>query len=290
VTTLSINIGIEQLLISKLRPKTPIPKVSAVDINKARLNGLTVLPSIKARPLEDNQYELVEGLNTWRTAQYLCLDKVDVQVLDISDEIASEMISDDFAPNRKKRNSIFEARAIKALSKAEVISPTKVGSKLNIDRHVVSILMRILKLPQSIQSHIESGRLPLGKAKMLLTLKPAHQIDLTEKVINGHWSTRKIEAEIRSLKLGLPSISNNTQSITHCPAHNQPQDPEIIREQEHLSECVGSPIRIEHDAKTGQGQIVISYSNLDVFTGIAERLKTPPTPQSGISEWDNEVF
>jgi len=288
VTTLYITIGVEQLLISKLRPKTSIPKVSAVDINKARLNGLTVLPSIKARLLEDNQYELIEGLNTWRTAQYLCLDKVNVQVLDICDEIASEMISDDFAPNRKKRNPIVEARAIKALSQDEAISPTKVGSKLNIDRHVVSTLMRILKLPQSIQSHIESGRLPLGKAKMLLTLKPAHQIDLTEKAINEHWSTRKIEAEIRSLKHGLPS--NNTQPITPSSAQIQSQDPEIIREQEHLSECVGSPIRIEHNAKTGQGQIVISYSNLDVFTGIAERLKAPPTPQSGISEWDNEVF
>jgi len=292
VTTSFTHLGIEQLHISTLRPEGPIPRVSAIDINKAQINGLCVLPTIKIRLIKNDQYELIEGLITWRAAQYLRIDSIDAQILNIDDDLAREMISDDFAPCQKKRNPIHEARAIKELAQVESITPTRVGSRLNHDRYYVSILMRILKLPKSIQEHIESNRLPVGKAKMLLTLSSDLQYDMAEKAMDEHWSTRRMEEEIRTLKQAKPSATNNCHQQPKTITSNQhhEQDPEIKREQDRLEECVGSPIHIDHDAKTGHGKIVISYSNLDIFTGIAERLETAPTPQPGYSDWDDERF
>ena len=289
MTTFYTALSIELLHISNLRPEGLIPNASAIDVERARLYGLGILPSIKVRSLGDNQYELLHGLITWRAAQYLCIDSIDALILDIDDDLASVMIADDFAPYLKKRNPIHEARAIKDLSIAESISPTRIGHRLKIDRYTVSNLMRILKLPKNIQDHIESGCLKLGKAKMLLTLPPDLQYEMAEKAINEHWSTRQMEDEIRRLKNDYPStIANQAQPKAISHVHQTTtQDPEIKREQERLSECIGSPIFIDHDGKTGQGQIVISYSNLDVFTGIAERLEVTPGPRSNDFEWDD---
>ena len=289
MTTSYTSLSIELLHISHLRPEGHIPNASAIDVDMARLYGLGILPSIKVRSLGDNQYELLHGLITWRTAQYLRIDSVDALILDIDDDLAREMIADDFAPYLKKRNPIHEAQAIKNLSLAESLSPTRIGHRLKIDRYTVSNLMRILKLPKNIQDHIESGRLVLGKAKMLLTLSPDLQYDMAEKAINEHWSTRQMEDEIRRLKNGGPStIANQAQPKANSHAHQATtQDPEIKREQERLSECIGSPIFIDHNGMTGQGQIIISYSNLDVFTGIAERLEATPKLRSNDFEWDD---
>jgi len=289
MTTNYSQLNIEQLHISHLRPEGPIPMASAIDIDMARIYGLGILPSIKVRSISGNEYELLHGIITWRAAQYLRIDRIDAQILDIDNELARGMIADDFSPCLKKRNPIHEARALKDLSSAESLSPTRIGHRLNIDRFMVSNLMRILKLPKTIQDHIESGRLALGKAKMLLTLSPDLQYDMAEKAINEHWSTRQMEDEIRRLKHGSPlTVANQVQPISSAITHERtPQDPEIKREQDRLSDCVGSPIFIDHDAKTGHGQIVISYTDLNVFTGIAERLQTIPTPQSDDFGWDD---
>ena len=287
MTTKYSPLNIEQLRISLLRPKGPIPKESAIDIDMARIYGLGILPSIKVRPMDNNEYELLHGIITWRAAQYLLIDSIDAQILDVDDDLAREMIADDFSPSLKKRNPIHEARAIRELSLAESLSPTRIGHRLKIDRHMVSNLMRILKLPKNIQDYIESGRLPLGKAKMLLTLSPDLQYDMAEKAINEHWSTRQMEDEIRRLKNGSPATIVNQAQPKVISHERTSQDPEIKREQDRLSDCVGSPIHIDHDAKTGQGRIVINYSNLDVFSGIAERLQTAPTSQANDFEWDD---
>ena len=252
---------------------------SAIDIDMARIYGLGILPSIKVRSISGNEYELLHGIITWRAAQYLRIDRIDAQILDINDELARGMIADDFAPCLKKRNPIHEARALKDLSSAESLSPTRIGHRLNIDRFMVSNLMRILKLPKTIQDHIESGRLALGKAKMLLTLSPDLQYDMAEKAINEHWSTRQMEDEIRRLKNDDVSnqVNNKHGNAKIENANTNHQDPEIKREQERLSEIVGSPIHIEHDASTGEGKITIRYGNLDIFTGITDRLETTPT-------------
>jgi len=279
MTTNYSQLNIEQLHISHLRPEGPIPMASAIDIDMARIYGLGILPSIKVRSISGNEYELLHGIITWRAAQYLRIDRIDAQILDINDELARGMIADDFAPCLKKRNPIHEARALKDLSSAESLSPTRIGHRLNIDRFMVSNLMRILKLPKTIQDHIESGRLALGKAKMLLTLSPDLQYDMAEKAINEHWSTRQMEDEIRRLKHGSPlTVANQVQPISSAITHERtPQDPEIKREQDRLSEIVGSPIYIEHDASTGDGTITIRYGNLDIFTGITDRLEATPT-------------
>jgi len=289
MTTNYTRLDIEQLHISLLRPDGAIPTASAIDVDKARLYGLGILPSIKARPIDNHEYEILSGLTTWRVAQYLCIGSIDAQVLDINDDLAREMIADDFAPTLKRRNPVHEAQAIKDLSRVEAISPTRIGHRLEYDRHTVSILMRLLKLPRNILDQIESGGLPLGKAKMLLTLSPDLQYDLAEKAINEKWSTRRMEEEVRHLKKGGPAtiIKQSQPKAKARPQKSPEQDPEIKREQERLTDLVGSPIFIDHDTKTGHGQIVINYSNLDVFTGIAERLEATPTPRLSKSEWDD---
>lgn len=288
MTTHIIHVDIEEIRISPLRPSGPIPKASPIDTNKARLYGLGVLPSIKVRQIAAKDYELIQGLIAWRAAQALRIDSVDVQILDIDDDIAKEMIFDDFSPTFKKRNPIYEGRAIKELSEIEGITPTRVGNQHGLNRHDVSNLMRILKLSKNLQDKVESGELELGKVKMLLTLPTHQQEDLAVKIIDKKWTTRRVEDEIRILKGGQPKIKKTSLTLpSEIKAVDQTsQDPEIRKEQERLTDLVGSPIYIDHDMSTGHGKVIISYSNLDVFTGIAQRLENKPKPSNDDSDWN----
>ena len=278
MTTDITTLNIEQIHISPLKPVGPIPMPSAVDIDKARLYGIGVLPSIKVRAAGHGEYELIQGLAAWRAAQYLRIDSVDVQVLEIDDVMARDMVADDFAPSLKRRNPIHEGQTIKQLAIAESTTPTRIGAKLGISRYEVSNYIRILKLDKEVQCFIESGELDLGKAKMLLTLTHTQQLELAKRIIKERWTTRKVEDEIRAIKgdsvaqplTGGEQSRNNSNSHT---TESKQKDPAIKLEEDELTEALGSAVCIDHDNSTGEGRIIITYSNLDVYSGIAERLR-----------------
>ena len=252
---------------------------SAVEIDKARLYGLGVLPSIKVRAADHGEYELIQGLAAWRAAQYLRVDSVDAQILEIDDVMARDMVADDFAPSLKRRNPIHEGQTIKKLAIAESTTPTRIGAKLGISRYEVSNYIRILKLEKEVKCIIESGELDLGKAKMLLTLSHAQQLELAKRIIKERWTTRRVEDEIRAIKgdsvVTQPLTSgeqSRNNSKSHTPGSKQ-KDPAIKLEEDELTEALGSAVCIDHDSTTGEGTIIINYSNLDVYAGIAERLR-----------------
>ena len=268
MTTLK-PIPIENILLSPLRPPGSIPNPSAVDINNARLYGIEILPTIKTRQIGNGFYELIQGLLAWRAAQFLQVEFIEIQVLNIDDTLAREMIFADFKSHMIRQNPITEAKCIKEMATAQSTTPSAIGKLLHMDRFQVSTLLRLLQLSKDVQNLIQEGKLPVGKAKMLITLSKDQQTALAQQIIQENWSTRKVEERLRLIKKGTPKATGTDDY--------QKKDTEILNEEQRLTDIIGSPVQIDHDTQKGSGTITITYSNLDVYTGIAKRLEQSPT-------------
>lgn len=264
MTTSIQRLGIDQLELCPLRPTGPIPQPSPVDVRLAHEQGIDILPAVRAYPLQDERYALLQGILTWRAAQFLMIDEIDVMVLPKPDDSSCiKLVEDDFAHCRRKQNPMQESNALIELAEIIGATPHQVGKRLGMTRYTVSHLVRLQRLTRRVQLLILQGRLSLGKAKLLVTCNREQQYEMAMRILNGKWSTQRAEEEIRAIKQG---------NVAKKMPDGMEKDPETARLEARLQEALGAPVEIRHDQLKGEGELSIQYSNLEILEGILERI------------------
>ena len=134
------------------------------------------------------------------------------------------------------------------------------GRRLKIDRSTIANLMRLLELPEKVQTEIQKGQISMGHARALLPLPALDQERLARVVASKGLSVRATEALVRDR--GKPAKAR--------PA--PVKDADTARLERELSDRIGAPVAILQSG-SGGGKLSISYSNLDELEGILSHLK-----------------
>lgn len=218
-----------------------------------------VIQPIVARPLNDNEYEIIAGERRWRAAQLAGLAEVPVLVREIPDEaaVAVALIEN---IQRENLNPLEEASALKRLTEEFGLTHQEVATAVGRSRASVSNLLRLLDLHPELKAAIGRGELEMGHARALAALPEAEQPSAASTVIARSLSVRQTEALIRRLQQQKPA-----------PQPARP-DPNIRQLQEELSERLGAAVNIQH-GRSGRGKLVIQYADLDELDGILERMR-----------------
>ena len=126
-------------------------------------------------------------------------------------------------------------------------------------RSAASNLLRLLKLPQAVQSMLMENKLDMGHARALLPLESAQQILLANKIMASGLSVREAEKLVQNL-------------LNPAPKHKKAKPArDIIRLQEKIADRLGASVEIRHGAK-GAGKLVIEYKTLDQLDGILSKI------------------
>jgi ParB family chromosome partitioning protein len=215
-----------------------------------------VLQPIIVRKVGDT-YQIIAGERRWRAARQLGLLSMPATVRDATD---SEMLKIALIENlqREDLNPIEEAGAYKTLIQGHDLTQETLARYVGKDRSTVANILRLLGLPQDIQSHVSRGTISMGHARALLALDDsADQIALCERIVNDGLSVREVEKLVKRALRPRPTRPS------------APIDPNIRRVEDELQRALGTKVRIRSTGK--RGKLEISFSSPAQLQGIIDR-------------------
>ena len=139
-------------------------------------------------------FELIAGERRWRAAMQAGMDNVPVIIRETGDAESLELALVENI-NREDLNPVDTARAYSLLLDDFGITQEKLSKKLGRSRSAIANTLRLLELPDEVQSLLETGELSEGHGRALLSLQDRQQIKrLAIKISRRQMSVRQAEA------------------------------------------------------------------------------------------------
>jgi len=229
----------------------------------ASITASGVVQPIVVRTGQAGRYTLITGERRWLASQRAGKTTIPAIVREVSDVQAMEMTIVENL-QRADLNPMEQAHAYERLSKEFKMTQEQMAERTGKDRASVANFLRLLKLPEDVQLHVESGELSFGHARALIVLPPEQVSKVAWKVIHLNLSVRSTEKYVQGLI--------NPEMVAK-PA-NVPEarmvDPNVREAEDRLRRSLGLKVTIED--KKGKGKVVIEYSGVDDFDAILAAL------------------
>jgi ParB family transcriptional regulator, chromosome partitioning protein len=215
-----------------------------------------VLQPILVRPIKDqaDAYEIVAGERRWRAAQMAKLHDVPVIVRDITDGESLELAIIENV-QRADLNAVEEAAAYRQLMDQFSYTQDDVASQVGKSRSHIANTLRLLKLPETVQSMIRAGQLTAGHARTLIGASDPEA--LAREIVHSQLNVR--EAEQRSK----PASGKGKEPVE--------KDADTKALEASLSNMLGLKVQILDKGEKG-GELKIVYRTLEQLDDVCRRL------------------
>jgi ParB family chromosome partitioning protein len=250
----------------------PNPMQPRSDSDPQRLDELTnsirtsgVIQPVVVR-LHGGTYELIAGQRRWRAAQQAGLQTIPAVVRDATEQ---QMIEFALIENiqREDLNPIDRALAYRQCCQRFEIRAEELAEHLGEDRSTVANYIRLLDLPESVQSLVRDESLSMGHARALLGVGDQASIErLARDTVANGFSVRYLEGLVRKHK------DRPGQAAPPGPAKAPTKLPLIQDLEQRFTDALQTRVTITQGRKKHTGKILIEYYTLDDFDRIAERL------------------
>jgi len=214
----------------------------------------------KAHVGGQDRYEIVAGERRWRAAQKAGLSQIPAVVKKFDDKTAAAVSLIENI-QRENLNPLEESTALKRLVDEFEMTHQQVADTVARSRAAVSNLLRLQDLNPDVKALLAMRDIEMGHARALLAIDGIEQSNVAKDVAKKGLSVRETEALIR--RLSAPAKKTKTRR----------KDPDIVKLEERLTECLGAPVNIKQKAG-GKGCLEISYSSLEVLDGILNRIES----------------
>ncbi len=219
-----------------------------------------VVQPIVVRQKSDGRFEIVAGERRWRATQKAGLSKIPVVIKTFDDKTAAAVSLIENI-QRENLNPLEESTALKRLVDEFDMTHQQVADTVARSRASVSNLLRLQELNPEVKVMLAMRDIEMGHARALLALEGMQQTSVAKDVARKKLSVRETEALIRKLS----SPAKVTKAVR--------KDPDIVKLEERLSECLGASVNVKQKGK-GKGCLEINYSSLDVLDGIINKIES----------------
>jgi ParB family chromosome partitioning protein len=222
-----------------------------------------VVQPILVRPLASGRFQLIAGERRWRASQLAGKTTIPAILRQVSDEQAMEITIVENL-QRADLNPMEQARAFERLSREFHMTQEQMATRTGKDRATVANFLRLLRLPSTVQGHVESGDLSFGHARTLLGFEHAEEMEkAAQRVIALSLSVRQTETYVQGLL-------HPEKAAKKEPKPEPPVDPNVREVQERLQRALGLKVQIED--RNGRGKVIIEYGKLEDFDALLEQL------------------
>src|SRR5215475_10516261 len=162
----------------------------------ASLREKGIIQPIVVRPVRgsNDKFEIIAGERRWRAAQRAGLHDVPIVSVEVTDDEALQLAIIENV-QRTDLNAIEEATGYQALINDFGHSHDEIAKVVGKSRVHITNTLRLLKLPESVQSYVRSGKLTAGHARMLIGKDNAEA--LAQQIIERGLNVREVEAWAR---------------------------------------------------------------------------------------------
>ncbi len=215
-----------------------------------------ILQPILVTEREDGGYELIAGERRLRASTIAGLPTIPALVKAASRQEKLELALIENI-QRQNLNPIEEAFAYERLMQEFGLTQEEVAKRVGKSRPAIANAVRLLDLPQPIQQSLIGGKLSVGKAKALLSLKTHEdQLRVFEEMVGERASVRDVERKIAA------SGISRKGSVR--------RDPNVEAQERLIQDRLGAPVKITQRGE--KGTIVISYYSEEEFTRLMGEL------------------
>jgi len=259
-------VPIEKLIPNPRQPRRDFSPEALEDL-AASIRQRGVLQPLIVRPVPDSDnFEIVAGERRWRAAQLTQLHELPVLVRDFDDtEVLEVAIIENI--QRADLNAIEEAAGFRQLMQRFGHTQEKLAEALSKSRSHIANLLRLLNLPEDVQSLVRDGKLTAGHARALITSPDAS--DLARKVIARGLSVRETEDLARAIKPSAQGLARRTRG-----PHEKDADTRALEAD--LAANLGMSVSINHEPGGEAGTITIRYNSLDDLDNLCRVLSVMP--------------
>lgn len=201
----------------------------------------------------DTGYELVAGERRLRASKQVGLEEISAIIVDFDDEAMMEIAILENV-QREDLNVIEEAMGYKLLIDRLNLTQDSVAKRMSKSRSHVTNLLRLLRLPESVQNLVSQGKLTMGHVRPLITIDDNKLIEeISQEIIEGNMSVREAERYIKKM----------TQKPTHK---------EVVTKQDYSYAVSLFQEKLQTRVKIESGSLNISFSDDDDLNRIMELL------------------
>jgi ParB family chromosome partitioning protein len=204
-------------------------------------------------------YEIVAGERRWRAAQKAGIHTIPVIIRELTDRELLELAIIENV-QRQDLNAIEEATGYRELVERFDYSQEKLSEIIGKSRSHVANTLRLLKLPDGVQSLVQQGRLTAGHARALIGRDDAEA--LAKKIIDDGLNVRDVEALVHDLGI------DTTTTVARRP---RDKDADTKAFEKELTDLLGLKVEIRRGSGES-GTLVIRYGNYDQLDYIRQRL------------------
>ncbi len=224
-----------------------------------------VVQPIVVRKADNGRFTLITGERRLLASKKAGKATIPSIVREVSNVQAMEMTIVENL-QRADLNPMEQAHAFQRLSRDFHMTQEQMAERTGKDRASVANFLRLLRLPDSVQKHVEAGELTFGHARALLALEsPEAILAATQKVLALNLSVRGTENYIQ----GLLNPENKPKAKKPASA-----DPNVRDAEDLLRRTLGLKVHIED--KKGRGRVIIEYSGVEDFDAILTALGQQP--------------
>jgi ParB family chromosome partitioning protein len=135
----------------------------------------------------------------------------------------------------------------------------QVAESIGISRVQVSNLIRLLQLPEAVQTMLEERKLNMGHARPLVGLGDKVALNLAQQCIEKGWSARQMEKQAKKASVPPKKVVTDVAS-------------DVLALEEELSRTLALPVKLQNK-KDGSGSIKLSYANKQELNMLLKRLR-----------------
>ena len=229
---------------------------------KGIIQPLIVRPS----PRSEGKFEIVAGERRWRAAQMAKLHAVPALVREFDDtEVLEVAIIENV--QRADLNPVEEAAGYNQLMEKFGHTQERLATALGKSRSHIANSVRLLTLPEEVQSYVRDGKLSAGHARTLITAEDP--VGLAKQIIKKGLSVREAE---KLAKAEQDNIFSPTSKPKTKPVAEKDADTKALEGD--LSAGLGMKVVINHKSGQENGEIVIAYESLDQLDDLCRVLSS----------------
>jgi ParB family transcriptional regulator, chromosome partitioning protein len=251
-------VPIDQVHQSPLNPRKYFKEEELFELAESiRQRGLVQPIIVRVDPHEGG-YEIVAGERRWRASQQAQLHEVPVIVRELSDQEVLELAIIENV-QRADLNPIEEAAGYNELIVRYSYTQDQLAEVIGKSRSHLANTLRLLRLPNAVQTLVNEGKLTAGHARALVGREDAE--GLAQRIVEQGLNVRDVEALVQKLDKGGAGTASRVRE----------KDADTRAFEAELHALLGLKVEIKRGSGES-GQLVIKYGNFDQLDYIRARL------------------
>lgn len=214
----------------------------------------------------NGRYQIVSGERRTRAAKLAGLTTIDAYVHELLSD--KKMAEWSLIENiqRVDLNAIEIAKSYEQLIENYGYTHDDLAKNVGKSRSAITNSLRLLKLPEQVQTWIVEGKLSQSAARSLLSPEITDPEAVARDIIEKGMNVRQVEGLAKENKK-----KDSTPAVEHS---EKPLDPNIVEFLRKLEEFFGTSVKLQKSAEdASKGKLIIDYYSLEDLTRIQERIE-----------------